>query len=54
MKKYLVLTFPEPLPQADAESIAERIKEWMPDVTGVIIDGCTSATLIEVDETAGG
>lgn len=50
MKKYLVLTFPEPLPQGSAELLAMAVKEQMSDVTVVIIGGCTSATLIEVDD----
>lgn len=54
MKKYLVLTFPEPLSEDNAELLAKAVKEQMSDVTLVIIGGCTSATLIEVDDDAVG
>lgn len=48
--KAVILTFPNRLPEEHAELIQQWMKDALPGVRVVIVDQCTSATLIDLPD----
>jgi hypothetical protein len=48
----LILTYKEPITEDNAKYISDKLKEALPGVQVIVLDGCTSVTMIETPTTS--